>query len=284
MTASLDGYLASEEFGPKRYLLSGVLRGASDQGSVLEVTSGTLEELLDSARSPRSPMEVLEPLLLRIADSAPEFFGSTGVPLLEYPRYFLRSTIELQDMLSQLVRLRWAERASEGDGVWQMRLTLGGWQKVEELRTSVPSSRQAFVAMAFTKELDDAWLNGIRPALIETGYHPFRVDKVQHNGKIDDKIVAELRRSGLVIADFTNHRNGVYFEAGFGIGRGIPVIWTCRDDDIQQAHFDTRQYNHITWLTPGELRRKLGDRIRATLPVYPAIQSASDESADDTED
>ncbi len=35
-----------------------------------------------------------------------------------------------------------------------------------------------------------------------------------------------------MIADFTGHRGGVYFEAGFAHGLGIPVIWTCREDQL----------------------------------------------------
>ncbi len=49
------------------------------------------------------------------------------------------------------------------------------------------------------------------------------------------------------------------------MGLGIPVIWTVRQDQIDQAHFDTRQYNHITYSTPDELKTKLYHRIAATI-------------------
>ena len=68
------------------------------------------------------------------------------------------------------------------------------------------------------------------------------------------------------MADFTGQRGGVYFEAGFAMGLGIPVIWTCRDTDINDLHFDTRQYNHIPWANPKELRVRLQNRIEATIP------------------
>jgi nucleoside 2-deoxyribosyltransferase len=77
--------------------------------------------------------------------------------------------------------------------------------------------------------------------------------------------MAEIRRSGLIVADFTGNRGGVYFEAGFAMGLGLPVIWTVRQDDIDAVHFDTRQYNHITWSTPQELREKLYNRVMATI-------------------
>ena len=39
-----------------------------------------------------------------------------------------------------------------------------------------------------------------------------------------------------VVADVTNHRNGVYFEAGYAMGMGLPVIWMCHKDDMKEAH------------------------------------------------
>jgi hypothetical protein len=60
-------------------------------------------------------------------------------------------------------------------------------------------------------------------------------------------------------------RGGVYFEAGFAQGLGIPVIWTCRSDQISHVHFDTRQFNHILWTTPEDLKVRLFNRIGAVV-------------------
>lgn len=87
----------------------------------------------------------------------------------------------------------------------------------------------------------------------------------EHNEKIDDRIIAEIRQSSLIVADFTGQRGGVYFEAGFAKGLGIPVIWTCHEDGVENLHFDTRQYNHIVWESPEDLKTKLINRISATL-------------------
>jgi nucleoside 2-deoxyribosyltransferase len=125
---------------------------------------------------------------------------------------------------------------------------------------------QAFVATWFHTDLDDVWENGLKPALQETGYEPLRIDRIEHNEKIDDRIIAEIRNSGLLVADFTGHRGGVYFEAGFAMGLGMPIIRTCRDTDIKELHFDTRQYGHVVWTDVSDLKEKLINRINATLP------------------
>lgn len=81
-------------------------------------------------------------------------------------------------------------------------------------------------------------------------------------------IVAEIRKSSFLIADFTGDRGGVYFEAGFAKGLGIPVIFSCKKGEwTDKLHFDTRQYNHIIWETPTDLAVKLQNRIAATIPV-----------------
>lgn len=132
---------------------------------------------------------------------------------------------------------------------------------------------QAFVAMWFNQSVDDAYEYGIEAALRDCGYRPMRIDRKEHINKIDDEIVAEIKRSKFVVADFTSEpdkpRGGVYFEAGYAMGMGIPVVWTCQEDLIGQVHFDTRQFNHIVWKDPAELAEKLKNRILATIGQGP---------------
>lgn len=141
-------------------------------------------------------------------------------------------------------------------------ITLTGWT---HLASEGRSSRRAFVAMAFAPDLDSAFRDGIAPAIRDSNYEPVRVDRLEHNEKICDRIIAEIHRSRFMIADVTLQRQGVYFEAGFGAGLGLPVIWSCRQNDLGNVHFDTRQYNHIVWESPVELRTRLRDRIAATI-------------------
>ncbi len=123
--------------------------------------------------------------------------------------------------------------------------------------------------MWFDPSMDEVYREGIAPGVRDAGYEPLRIDNKDHNNRIDDELIAEIRRSRFVVADFTQGtlgaRGGVYYEAGFAHGLNIPVIFTCRQDAIHLVHFDTRQYNHIAWGVPGELRRALMNRISATI-------------------
>ena len=109
------------------------------------------------------------------------------------------------------------------------------------------TSSVGFVAMWFAPEMNAAWEQSFHPAITGAGYKALRIDKKEHNNKIDDEILASIRASKFVVADFTEQRGGVYYEAGFAQGLGKPVIWTIREDHLKNVHFDTRQFNHIAW-------------------------------------
>lgn len=270
---------------PGRHRVSAALRAAADRGVSTRLRAlEDLRDLVSTYPGPRDVIEQLERLLLSLHQrlqgrGAGEFCVLDSD--VDQSVVGARSREELSFCLDQLARQGLVEfetmNGRKGAGLVPpkgYRPTLKGWERLRELTRHRRDGTKAFVAMWFNKkETGAAFDTGISPALVNCGFHPpFRVDQVEHSDKICDRIVAEIRESALVIADFTGHRGGVYFEAGLAKGLGIPLIWTCRDnglddeDGLSRAHFDTRQYNHITWKTGEEdkLRQRLEDRIRAT--------------------
>ena len=144
-------------------------------------------------------------------------------------------------------------------------VSLKGWARVEQLRAGSTSFAQAFVAMTFDPGLEWIYTEAIAPAIQKAGYQPLILSRQEHADRVDERIVLELNRSRFVVAEFAQHRPSVYFEAGYAVGRGLPVIWTCRVDDYEHAHFDTRQYNHIVWRTADELRDRLYTRLKVVV-------------------
>lgn len=152
----------------------------------------------------------------------------------------------------------------------EYRLTPKGFEELERVQGSTADSANAFVAMWFDASMDEAYEKGIEPAIRRAGYVPIRIDKKEHNNKIDDEIIADIKRSRFIVAEFTcatvtdgegeAHalpRGGVYFEAGFAYGLGLPVVWICREDHMGLVHFDTNHFAHILWQTPAELEERL---------------------------
>ncbi|TKJ38131.1 MAG: hypothetical protein CEE38_05070 [Planctomycetes bacterium B3_Pla] len=146
-------------------------------------------------------------------------------------------------------------------------LTTKFWEIVENLQKEEVGNKRAFVAMWFDESMNDYYKNGIKKAIKEAGYVPVRIDLQDFNEKICDEIIAEIKRTKFLIADFSGLRSGVFFEAGFAKGLGREVIFTVRKADIEKLkeHFDTRQYNHIVYDTPEDLFKKLYNRICATI-------------------
>jgi hypothetical protein len=236
--------------------------------------TGKPYRLSDRKANGRLPDDLVDPpvlakidkALLLIAERSKELGSQVTVNVAtDWPLVVAHGSRELERILQELRIQRLIE--PHGSSVAEVAcLTSEGWRRVEALRGSARRGKQAFVAMCFDKQLDQAYAEGIKPALIECGYEPLRIDKKIFNGKICDHIVMEIRRSGLLVADMTMHRQGVYFEAGFAMGLGIPIVWTCRHDEIEKAHFDTRQYSHLPWEDPASLRSAIVAHIEALYP------------------
>jgi hypothetical protein len=138
-----------------------------------------------------------------------------------------------------------------------------GWILLENLVLQ-ENSKDVFVAMWFHNDMDGAFA-AITMVAKEFGFRAFRIDKKEHNNEISGEILYEIRKCRFLVADVTGQRHGVYFEAGYAMGRGIPVIWTCKSSDLADVHFDTKQYNHVVWEKEQDLGEKLRDRIKGTI-------------------
>ena len=130
-----------------------------------------------------------------------------------------------------LIRILIEESSLRLDG-GKCAVTAKGLLAAEALQTAGSNSALGFVAMWFDSRLQDAWTNGFDPGIRAAGFRPFRIDSKDYIGGITDEIMAEIRRSRFVVADYTGQVNGVYFEAGFALGLGLTVIPTCRADEV----------------------------------------------------
>jgi len=182
----------------------------------------------------------------------------------DYPITYSKNVDEFKNIFFLAERLELIEPVTK-DKAQYAKLSVKGWEKYEEIKRSGPLSNKCFVAMSCNDDLKDAYDNGIKKAVEEAGYQPVFIERKQHNEKICDLIIANIRECKFLVADVTGQRQNVYYEAGFTHGLDRQVIWTCKKDDINNAHFDTRQYNHILWENAEDLRKKLLNRIKATI-------------------
>jgi hypothetical protein len=168
-----------------------------------------------------------------------------------------------------LVELLSERRYLRADGRRAVGLSVSGLLAAEALGAAQSESAQAFVAMSFDSRLRDAWTNGFDPAIRSAGFIPLRIDAKDYVGSISDEIIAEIRRSSFVVADYTLQANGVYFEEGFALGMGLTVIPTCRTDEVDKLHFDIKHLNTLLWKEPVDLVSSLSNRIIAVVGAGP---------------
>jgi hypothetical protein len=205
----------------------------------------------------------LSRLLEHIGSATPPGCAHVFDPNKDWPLYGTDSSGEAAYVAGEAVRLGYLERERpDQPGIYYKILT-PGWDLVERPDPRGDPSR-VFVAMAFSKSLESAYSDGIFPAIeMDCKLKAVRIDKIPHSDKICDRVLGEIRTCRLLVADFTYHRQSVYFEAGFALALGRTVIWTCRRGDRKGCGFDTRQYKHIEWDAPAELRERLAEHIKA---------------------
>ena len=267
---AIIGYLDVE----KRCLLSGITRQAWEgNGSRFLITQEVIQnnDVFDAeirSMAPRGVVESSNLLLQYLAKkSRRPSIPAVIEPIWDYPIAFCQNSDELRFYISHLMDLGLVKCGHAPAQSYELKITPKGWVKIEQMTKPNMESKQAFVAMWFNDEVKDAFTKGIALLEEDTGFSMMRVDMQEYNDKICERIIAEIKKSRFLIVDVTGHRHAVYFEAGYAMGMGLPVIWTCREDHKPDCHkiFDTRQYNHIFWKTPDELREKLRDRILATI-------------------
>lgn len=245
--------------------LSCATRQASESGEILKITSRADAEEFARPHTNARVADNQERLLREMAKRARRPHLAAGFnPATDLTLIDCYSAEEFEWYLDWTQKQELAFKTAVGATVGYT-LSIDGWKRVQPLPHPGGTSGRCFVAMWFSQETQRTYDVGIRPAIVEAGCTPVRIDQKEHNNEIPDEIIAEIRNSEFMVAEFTGQRAGVYYEAGFAMGLGRKVIWCCRKDQIGEVHFDTNHKNHITWETPDELRQKLYTRIRATI-------------------
>jgi hypothetical protein len=144
-------------------------------------------------------------------------------------------------------------------------LTMAGWERYAELKRVNRESRTAFMAMTFGEQV----LDRLIAESFRTGFELRILTDNQPAGLIDDQLRAAILSARFLIADLTHGNPGAYWEAGFGEGLGIPVIYSCEIGawERSKTHFDTNHLVTIVWSASDLVGagNRLAATIRATL-------------------
>jgi hypothetical protein len=259
--------------------MSHTLRGMQcpDNSHLHLITNDELPSFWREERLP-TPLEQLDNLILWTGDNqaAPSVWAETTVPAIA-ATIGLAISPERNDsgalgwVHSQILKQGlYRDHPPIPGGKFSVRLEMPGWEKYEALKKQKIDSRFAFMALKFDQpNVDRMVAECARPAVARAGFELRILTDQQGAGLIDNKIRAALLSARFVISDLTRGSHGAYWEAGFGEGRGIPVIYTCEKGewDENKTHFDTNHMLTIIWDVDNlkKAENALVAAIRATL-------------------
>jgi hypothetical protein len=241
-----------------------------DQSNTL-INSNSLELLLKQYDYPKTHTEKMEKLFFELA-SRSEWDGQ--VTEIGDEKMGIMKKCYFKNEHEYLFYFRTLKQAGfiSGDIVEnatptpiRFSLTYDGLAELSRLSDEGAKSKRCFVAMSFDSE-DENIFHTIKAACYEANqYDAFRIDQehLESHQTINDGIIAAIKKSKFCIADFTKQKDGVYFEAGYAVGRGMKVIYTCHEKDWENTHFDVDHFPHIIYKSPEELKRRLIDKIQA---------------------
>src|SRR5262249_43029005 len=256
----------------RRSLMSHTLRRMqqADDKHLRVITDNDLPTFWRSERLP-PPQQQADNLILWIGDNQETSFATTSIDRSAIAAWIglpitpddVRAWAWLNTQLGpkQFYELNTVERR-----VLHFRLTMDGWERYQSLKKTEIESRTAFMAMKFGQsDLDRVVDKCFRPAVIRTGFKLQLLTEGQPAGLIDDQLRAAILRSRFVISDLTHGSPGAYWEAGYGEGLGLPVIYTCEKSawEEKRTHFDTNHLVTIIWDLDD--LKKAGDALTATI-------------------
>jgi nucleoside 2-deoxyribosyltransferase len=232
-----------------------------------KIDSYNIQNFLSSWHRPKTISEKLNKFLLYLKSQSGYIGDRVLIPDVRLKAIFYSpNEQEVGYLVGHLFKLNYIEKPSAKGLGKEYELQPFGWNKIYELEQNIVKSDQCFVALKFSDELKGIYEKAFK-GIGDAGFKFSTPFIIEHNDKIDDLIISEIRRSLFVVADVTGHSENVYFEAGFAIGLGKTVIWCCRKDHKDEdMKFDTQQYSHILWENAEDLSKQLRDRIRATIP------------------
>jgi len=133
---------------------------------------------------------------------------------------------------------------------------------------------QPFDRGAFDKRYRDVLVPAIKDAELE----PYRVDDDPNATVLIEDIEAGIRDSEICLADITNDNPNIWYEVGFAIANGRPVVLICADPRPTPPPFDIRHRQIILYSldSPSDfkkLEREISVRLKAKIKKSEAMQT-----------
>ena len=124
--------------------------------------------------------------------------------------------------------------------------------------------RTVFAAMPFDSKYDDTYFVAMTHAAERIDAVCERVDRTEYAGDIVEQIKAMIEQSIVVIADLSESKPNVLYEAGYADALPRPTVHIC-STPLDDLPFDVRNKNVLSYALGAttELRQRLARRLKA---------------------
>ena len=125
---------------------------------------------------------------------------------------------------------------------------------------------QPFDGGPFDKRYDDVFV----PAIVGAALEPYRVDRDPAASIPIEDIEQGIRRADICLADISLPNPNVWFELGYAIAAGKPVVLVCSHDPTRRFPFDIQHRAIISYRTDSardfaDLEKAITERLKAAL-------------------
>jgi len=139
---------------------------------------------------------------------------------------------------------------------------------------------QPFDGGPFDKRFEDT----IAPAIRAAGLEPYRVDQDPSAAIPIERIEESIKVSHACVADISTNNPNVWFELGFAIAAGKPVVLLSLDEPNKRFPFDVQHRHIIRYRTESrrdfqQLHEQIVSRLSATMQKEEQLERAAQPSS-----
>jgi hypothetical protein len=144
----------------------------------------------------------------------------------------------------------------------QEEIEKGKGKTAKRLPPLKPAEKTIFAAMPFAGKYEDTFFVAMAPSADAVGAVCRRVDQEEYVGDVVRRLEEMIRNAVAVVADLSEAKPNVFYEAGFAQGLGKPTIAIC-STPVRELPFDVSHWNIIpyrqgrTYLLKPALSRRL---------------------------
>lgn len=252
----------------------------------IPIYEDNLQQLFSLVNVPKTLLDKIDNTLAYFVNKTKHFGEKLNVNgEILYRELFCVDKQELSSIFETLKGYLSFNGLPHSDNTFQVWVEMEGLKYYEEKLRQKQRNNQGFVAMWFNDkaepenhkpDMSNVYAKAIKPAIEnEDRFNSIKIDCVEYCNDINDEMIAQIRKSKFMVADLTGYRGGVYYEAGFAEGLGLPVIYTCHkkwlegvpEKNIEKVHFDINHKNIIIWEEDKleDFKIKLINRINAVI-------------------